>query len=343
MRRGSRGFTLIELLVVIAIIGVLVALLLPAVQNAREAARRTQCINHLKQMGLALHNYQETHGCYPLGRISDDLTRPDPLNVFAGITASPETTWPVALLPFLEERDAFEGYNLDVPLFSFTSSVPFIGPISNSTVLTRSVATYQCPSDRITTIRADNGALLGSVAFSLSRGNYVAAWGNLGYTQENSQCPSVTYLRSAFQTTPVRPADVTDGLSRTAFISETLQGRTTDARGLLWVALTGCTGYMSRVTPNGTTDFYGCDSQGADSIRVFPSTVGLCENELPLLPCNTTSSMASAYLAARSRHPGGVHVLFGDGAARFVQNSIDALTWIAANSIQGGEVQQDRF
>lgn len=130
-RRPRRGFTLIELLVVIAIIAILIALLLPAVQQAREAARRTQCKNHLKQIGLALHNYHDTHSVFPSGWIAVD----------AGVPSAHEGTsgvgWGAMILPQMEQNNVYQLFN---------SSRPLTDP-ANAAFLRSQVSEYKCPSD----------------------------------------------------------------------------------------------------------------------------------------------------------------------------------------------------
>ncbi len=127
MARG--GFTLVELLVVIAIIGILIALLLPAVQAAREAARMTQCSNNLKQIGLAAHNYHSTHGCFPAGNICEG----------AAESARPRTTWALSLLPYIEQQPLFDEYDFDA---AYGTTAPV-----NYDVVAAHLETYACPSD----------------------------------------------------------------------------------------------------------------------------------------------------------------------------------------------------
>src|SRR5215218_9304305 len=122
MKKARRlGFTLIELLVVIAIIGVLIALLLPAVQAAREAARRSQCTNNFKQMGIAMHNYHDINNALPIGR--QDAQR---------------RTWAMSILPFLEQGNLFGAINFSQPFYER----------ANTTVIRSAISGFQCPSDR---------------------------------------------------------------------------------------------------------------------------------------------------------------------------------------------------
>lgn len=340
------GFTLIELLVVIAIIGVLVALLLPAIQQAREAARRTQCINNLKQLGLAINNYQDSYGCYPLGRISNPDAIQNPALVLLGLKSSPETPWMVELLPFVEQGQAAELFNFDHGVIGTVDGgtpLPLTGPRSNSTAMNRVLAIFQCPSDKIVPMQFPSGSSLATyfAGVVFSKGNYVASWGNQNSTQDNSKCPTVTFLKSAFGAERVVPADVSDGLSKTAFLSEVIKGPPSDTRGLLWLTIAGAGAYMSRVTPNGTTDYYACSADPADRVYLISSSDPFCQNDPPLLPCVGTVSLGRSFGAARSRHSGGVHILLGDGAARFVSDSVDPTVWIAIHSIQGMELSDE--
>ena len=132
--RDRRGFTLIELLVVIAIIAILIALLLPAVQQAREAARRTQCKNNLKQLGLALHNYHDTHGTFPFGWMAGN-----DLNV---------SCWGIMLLPYLDQGNLYNNWNSSVPAFNEAVALfqPATAVQGNLNVIATPLAMYKCPS-----------------------------------------------------------------------------------------------------------------------------------------------------------------------------------------------------
>jgi prepilin-type N-terminal cleavage/methylation domain-containing protein len=139
-RRGA--FTLIELLVVIAIIAVLIALLLPAVQAAREAARRMQCVNNMKQLGLAIANYNDIHICLPPGRIWSNSGFP---TIFAG---QQNTTWFCLMLPMFEQGTLANAYNFDLGSEGPFGAAGPMGYIANSTVAASKLPTFQCPSDR---------------------------------------------------------------------------------------------------------------------------------------------------------------------------------------------------
>jgi prepilin-type N-terminal cleavage/methylation domain-containing protein/prepilin-type processing-associated H-X9-DG protein len=334
-RRG--GFTLIELLVVIAIIAVLIALLLPAVQAAREAARRAQCINNLKQLGLAIHNYESAHTMLPIGRVWTPLPGIPFPSFFEG---AQNTTWFTQMLVQFEQQSLYNAYNFSIGIEGPPGGdgMP-IGIAINSTIYGTKLAAFQCPSDNDRTfniIWPTNGyAIVGT------RGNYVVSWGNTQWGQQNSAGGTATlnlpvvYLRSAFGHNSVRLASVTDGTSNTVFTAETLQGRTNDVRGAVWTL--GAV-FMSRFTPNATRDFYGVtDPPGGGGDRLGD---GFCVNDPgDKLPCVTVPfPFVDFYSGSRSRHPGGVHAGFGDGSVRLTKDTIAPVIWIGLNTIQGGEV-----
>ena len=331
------AFTLIELLVVIAIIAVLIALLLPAVQAAREAARRAQCINNLKQLGLAVLNYESVHTMLPLGRV----WAPQPGNSFPSFfEGAQNTTWFSQMLGQFEQQTLYNAINFAIGIEGPLDAMYFpVGYAINSTVVQTKLSAFQCPSDNDRLLQVTwptNGFLV--VA---TRGNYATSWGNTQWGQQNSAGGMATlnlpvvYQKSAFGHYGTRLSEVTDGVSSTIFTSETLQGRDTDARGSIW---TISAIFMSRITPNGFVDFYGVpDPPGAMGDREGSS---FCVNDPgDQLPCiGIAPPYLDAYLASRSRHPGGVNAGFGDGSARFIKNGIDPRVWVSLNTIRGGEV-----
>jgi prepilin-type N-terminal cleavage/methylation domain-containing protein len=300
-----RAFTLIELLVVIAIIAVLIALLLPAVQQAREAARRSQCKNNLKQWGLAMHNYHDTNGCMP----------------FAA-TSAPRHTFIVSLWPFIDQAPLFNQYNFSVGFWQAPNCVLN----SMSSPVGTKVALYSCPSDRSGYWTCDQ--------YYRSRGSYVVNWGNVtrpqisapvnrapfGYNNDNTTLPRCSLLR-----------DFVDGTSNTMLMSEILMSKSDgpapfDVRGDVLNDDGGYVSfeYMTALTPNSPA----------------PDTNNNCGgvNTDPMMPCMAGGNQQAA---ARSRHIGGVHVLMGDGSVRFVSNNISLQIYQAVGTMDGAETVGD--
>ncbi len=159
--RGARGFTLIELLVVIAIIAVLIALLLPAVQAAREAARRSQCVNNLKQLGLAMHNYHQTNNTFPIGRLGRFFT------YTGGTQANNRRTWAFSILAFVEQGNIYNSINFNL---GFQAA-------QQSTACHAQISVWDCPTD------PGNQNIESPGTLYRVKGNYVVNWGNMIYAQ----------------------------------------------------------------------------------------------------------------------------------------------------------------
>jgi prepilin-type N-terminal cleavage/methylation domain-containing protein/prepilin-type processing-associated H-X9-DG protein len=336
MRR--RGFTLIELLVVIAIIAVLIALLLPAVQAAREAARRIQCVNNMKQLGLAIHNYASANGSLPPGRIWSPNTGAGSFpTIFSG---APNTPWFVLMLPQFEQQalsNAFN-YTLGSEGWPVGATGPIAGLYANYTVAATKLAMFQCPSDtpQQFQIPAAYKGGLGSIlaAYIFTKGNYAVAWGNTNWGQNYSSSLSGQYLQSAFgHNGQIGFNSITDGTSNTVFMAEVLQGALNDVRGLVWDPIAGGSSYMTRFTPNGTTD-YLVMAVGGDQVES-----PFCTNDPAHgLPCVAGAGDTTAFSGSRSRHAGGINTLMGDGSVRFMKNTINPVTWIGLNTVSAGEV-----
>ena len=234
--RRCRGFTLIELLVVIAIIGVLIALLLPAVQAAREAGRRVQCVNNMKQLVLAIHNYESIHSMLPLGRVSTPLPGVPVPGYFQGCQ---NTNWFTQMLPQFEQQALFNSFNFAIGLEGVydATGMPY-GFRANSTCFDTKLSAFVCPSDEELSFTATwptNGFTL-----TLPRGNYGVNWGNTVLTQAAdaggaaSRNLPVAFRKAPFGMYSVRLAGITDGTSWTMLVSEIRQGSENDARGVIW-------------------------------------------------------------------------------------------------------------
>jgi prepilin-type N-terminal cleavage/methylation domain-containing protein/prepilin-type processing-associated H-X9-DG protein len=316
--RRARGFTLIELLVVIAIIGVLIALLLPAVQAAREAGRRIQCVNNLKQIGLGMQNHHDVQGTLPWGAKN-----------------SPAQSWTMLVLPYLEQVPLYNAANLG------QASISFI----NSTVIQSKITIFNCPSDPLSGTMWNSSS---TTVPSRAKGDYIVNWGNSDYEQNmtptDSFAPadlgsfgSVTALRGPFRvnntTTAITPfafKDITDGTSTSMMASEIrivsdFSGKS-DSRGDVWSGTTKC-GYMftAATAPNSTI------------VDQLDGTGG-CPNPKSNPPCFQASGAQREFNAARSYHSGGVDVLFCDGSVKFVKNTINLATWRALSTMSGSEV-----
>ena len=301
-----RGFTLIELLVVIAIIAVLIALLLPAVQQAREAARRTQCKNNLKQIGLALHNYHDVTLTLPPGAIQD----------FTG-NGQNEATWISMILPYIDQAPLYNRAN-------FSSCFGCVTAPGNPSyeIVSPAILMMLCPSDR------DVELVLGSGGVGVfRRGNYAANTG-IGPLHSVAAPRDPTRISGPLtMNSKTRLGDFTDGTSNTVVVSELLKVPGNDFRGIMHYPEGPL--YQHDRTPN---------TGIPDEIR----TMGCVS--IPRAPCvgtYTAYNNRAIVLAARSQHIGGVQVLMGDGAVRFVSENIDLTIWKGLATQDKGEVLGD--
>ena len=303
----SRAFTLVELLVVITIIGILIALLLPAVQAAREAARRLQCSNNLKQIGLALLNYENARKCLPMGSVS-------------GLEHSAF----VMILPYLEQTNLYEMYHFDQRIFATV----------NAPVTQTEVSSYVCPSDDASGRRFHHTQGLDQY---WARSNYVLSYGS--NTQMESLSPLNYCTDGAFQINLCRLlSEIDDGTSNTALVSEVISGKHDawpssigrfDSRGMwLWDTM-GSSAYTHRNTPN---------SSAGDFMWDYASGPECVDSPEEGMPCQYGAGpyYDRFHAAARSRHPGGVNVVFGDDHVTFIGNTIDAVMWKRLGAVDDG-------
>ncbi len=308
--RRHRGFTLIELLVVIAIIAVLIALLLPAVQQAREAARRSQCKNNLKQIGLALHNYHDTFGSLPPG------------TVWLGGTANaaPRTGgYTVHILPYLDQANIYNKFN-------FSSGTNPVWYTSNQVATGSAIPSILCPSDGM------GSGFQVTASQSFSKSNYLGIFTGFNSGDIFSGTgPNDPLKKAVFgMNRGAKIRDITDGTSGTMMVAEYLTGASaTEARGVLWSDQSPGTQLFVAQTPNTSV---------ADICYDITPT-SWCTNAPTLnLPATADSNVANETAASRSRHVGGVQVLLSDGAVRFISNNINLGIWRALGTIQGGEI-----
>jgi len=341
-----RGFTLIELLVVIAIIGVLVALLLPAVQAAREAARRSQCINNLKQMGLALHNYESAIGSFPPGAGGQ------PSVPGGGSAGWGEWSAHSMMLPFMEQKPIYDSIN-----FMLVGTHDRGGEL-NLTVWNTRISSFLCPSDG-NAGRSSLNNYYGCVGTSTYDG-----WGSPGGPRQT------TGLFTKYVSYGIR--DATDGTSSTIAFSETLtggtdntsqpknngrntiQGQTLDAAAKVQDASINLAATLTALQV--CTTSYNAGLGGIDKIRqnvgerwgwgdtamtmfntiVPPNSTqhrwSACRNA-----CDTCSPDSSSFVNATSKHSGGVNVAFADGSVRFIKDSVSQRVWMALGTKANGE------
>jgi len=355
----SRGFTLIELLVVIAIIAVLIALLLPAVQAAREAARRAQCVNNLKQIGLAVHNYHSANNALPplFGNFGTPPAGP----------SDPGGSWPlgwaVSILGYMEQQQLYNAAN-----FSFGA---YEGPNVN-TLSSSKLNTYVCPSESLKT-----GPWVAS-AWMNYHANFggpcsMASWSGpfVPFRSDNNNIPGYTNAVQTSNMGTVGFETVTDGTSNTALVSEKLiglNGNVTSAKpgsanakrvsyqlsqSLSWDTATGpadaqafynaCKSVPSTTQPTLPTQWSGACWDGSHAGTLHFNAYGhfMPPNGLSCVAANSWGGAPGGFndaITATSNHAGGVNVCMVDGSVKFVKDTVSTATWWAIGSRNQGEI-----
>lgn len=326
-RLGARtAFTLVELLVVIAIIGVLIALLLPAVQAAREAARRSQCTNNLKQIGLALHNYHNSYGSFPPASTGPlvgpyggtyRLTLPPP-GSRAGTPSGHAFSWHAMLLPFLEQQSLL--VSIDFRRATWNDSGYSAGsPTGNALAAKTELPGLRCPSftEAFTSEAAeyDASAVWSRPALTNYVGLGASVWGKL-----TSGPDGILVAPTLGRANPTRFADIKDGTSNTVLCVETKERR----YAAWWDGSTSVVVAMLRPSPS-------VDSQAALNRTVYMTQSDL-NGSAPMSGFQTDWTWGPS-----SEHAGGANHALGDGSVRFIAEAVDAATYRALATRSGGE------
>lgn len=334
LKARRTAFTLIELLVVIAIIAILIALLLPAVQQAREAARRTQCKNNLKQIGLALHNYESTFSTFPMGDCTANTN---------GAGDIPNASVHAYILPYLEGTNNYGTFN-----FNFQVN----GNAANTQARIQFISSYHCPSDP-----GQNRYLVANVIDAAST-NYMQCMGShadhAGYVVSGVTTPRSSLHGMFSRNSKMRFGDITDGTSNTAMFGEIKKGPNHTASTLAVAAgeqrdfqvATNVPGPWTgndQLSPPAACENRATAAWMYRGLQYYRGLLVATYYNHTLVPnaklrdC-VMSSLWQGHMAARSYHVGGAQIALADGSVRFASENVDGNVWRAVGSASGGEV-----
>ena len=325
--RRRRAFTLVELLVVIAIIGILVSLLLPAVNAAREAARKTQCLNNLKNLSLAMLNYESAQSEFPpvmLARKDPARLRSD-LNAF--ISGRLYANWAILILPYMEEQALFDSFTL----YRSNGDPEQIKAPSNGVPRGQEIAVMRCPSDRTGEPMTQDGGQ----TFPWARGNYGINGGqylpNYDCQENIEDCFDAVRHGNAphsrgfgFVGKPMRLRQIKDGLSKTIMLAEMRVGlHPSDRRGTWASAMVGGSIHW-RHAGNRVNGPNSC-VPGDDDLKGANEVIAAVGESQLIAQCMMPDTWDfSAQSVMRSVHPGGINVAMGDGSIRFISDFVES-------------------
>lgn len=346
-RERRLAFTLVELLVVIAIIGVLVALLLPAVQAAREAARRNSCSNNLKQLGLAAHNHVDTFGKFPVGvqiAVPPANGNQDMLSAYRTPGFGPN--WAILMMAYYEQGNAYNSFEAGIKNYMTSKGVDQ----SWRGIRSLKLNVFRCPSD------IGHNTLFSLNGGNWARGNYGANAGPgwLNWTVEgNSNSGGALSAGGASAGGPfganygARLSEIInqDGSSNTILINEIRVGLNANDRRGVWAmgvggsSLTCASSIGDAKFPNDSTE-YSDDIEDCNAVRqsLGLGNTGLGKLRMGCSNDNLPRNWPNWQAQARSLHPAGVQACFSDGSVHFIPNTIDQSTWFLLNSRNDGQV-----
>ncbi len=323
MRVRQRGFTLVELLVVIAVIGMLVSLLLPAVQAARESARRSQCSNNLRQIGLGMLAFHDAKGAFPAAYLSQPGGAMGPADSETG-DAGPGWTCLVQILPFIEQGNLHASFDLKSPCWA---------PVNAQAAL-KVVPTYLCPSVSVESTHYVVKRADGTPLADFGRSHYVANAGRNEVWEDLDQNLTNEADGPLFRNSRIRIKDITDGTSHTVFLGE----KTPFHSDATWVGIVpGSTTFPSGNFPVATGDAAAPQinvHSGPSDDHGHDDEDGHDHHATIIHPPNGPFGYVDEMY---SEHDGGCYVAFGDGSVRFIDEQINPLVWSAMSSRAGGE------